>query len=151
MTSLTNEFFKNSACCYHGTVKNTLMKKLAQVGRLIFCTGIIGSLCIQRALAQTTLLPSDMENGGLGYKIASGEIHLSDLPAFIAYFINFGIVIAAAVCLLFLVIGGYRYIVGGVVEAQREQGKQTIMYAIIGLVVSALAWTIVNTVQLLVT
>jgi hypothetical protein len=55
------------------------------------------------------------------------------------------------VCLLFLVIGGYRYIVGGVVEAQREQGKQTIMYAIIGLVVSALAWTIVNTVQLLVT
>ena len=53
--------------------------------------------------------------------------------------------------LLFLVIGGYRYLIGGVMQSQREQGKNTIMYAIIGLVLALLSWAIVNTVQLLVT
>ncbi len=127
------------------------MKKVIRILHSLAFATITVLLFAHRALAQTTLLPSDMKEGGLGQKIASGDIHLSDLPEFITYFINFGITIAAAVCLLFLVIGGYRYIVGGVIEAQREQGKQTIMYAIIGLVVSILAWTIVNTVQLLVT
>ena len=100
------------------------------------------------AFAQTTLLPG---SGPLAEKIQSGQIHLSDLPAFIVYFINFGIVIAGSLSLLFLVIGGYRYIIGGIMQSEREEGKNTVIYAIIGLVVSLLAWAILNIVQLLVT
>ena len=106
------------------------------------------NLLIAKALAAPTILP---EGGDLANKIRSGNIHLTDLPAFIAKFIDFGIIMAGSICLLFLVIGGYRYIVGGIVQSQREQGKQTIMYALIGLIVSLLSWAIVNTVQLLVT
>lgn len=102
---------------------------------------------VPQAQAQPTLLPT----GELGNKIQSGEIHLSDIPLFITHFINFGVTIAGAISILFLVIGGYRYIVGGIIQSQREQGKQTIMYALIGLIISVLSWAIVNTIQLLVT
>ena len=100
------------------------------------------------AQAQVTILPG---TGELAEKIQTGEIHLTDLPLFIIEFINFGLIIAGSISLLFLVIGGYRYIIGGVVQAQREQGKNTIIYALLGLVIALLSWAIVNTVQLLVT
>jgi hypothetical protein len=110
---------------------------------------VIAIANVQTVHAQVTILPGG--DHPLAQKIRTGDISLTDIPAFIAYFINIGAILAASVSMLFLVIGGYRYIVGGVMQSEREQGKNTIMYAIIGLIVSLLSWAIVNTVQLLVT
>lgn len=122
---------------------------------VIIAVFILALVMPTSAFAQTTLLPNpastDTAEQTLAGKIQSGQIHLSDIPAFIVYFINFGIVIAGSLSLLFLVIGGYRYIIGGIMQSEREEGKNTVIYAIIGLVVSLLAWAIVNIVQLLVT
>lgn len=125
---------------------------------LAICIGILLLSGTHVALAQNTttsviptLLPGPSQDADLAQKIRSGEIHLTDIPRFISYFINFGVTIAGSISILFLVIGGYRYIVGGVIQSQREQGKQTIMYALIGLILSILSWAIVNTIQLLVT
>jgi hypothetical protein len=116
----------------------------------LYTTLLILIAGIPQAFAQTTptILPTTED---LAQKIQSGDIHLSDIPKFIAHFIDFGLIIAGSISLLFLVIGGYRFIIGGVMQSQREQGKQTILYAIIGLVLSLLSWAIVNTIQLLVT
>lgn len=95
-----------------------------------------------------TALP---ESGGLVEKIKTGQVSLSDIPSFITYYIEVGIAVAGIVAFLMLLVGGYQYIVGGVYSDMKEQGKQTITYAISGLVLSMLAYGIVTLVQLFAT
>lgn len=54
------------------------------------------------------------------------------------------LVIAALAALVFLIIGGFRYIFSQGDEDQTETAKNTILYAIIGLIVIALAAAVVN-------
>jgi len=101
---------------------------------------------IQKAFAQNlSLLPSQ---GDLVNKIRTGDIHLSDIPAFISYFIEISIAFAGMIAFLMIIVGGYQYIIGGVYSDMREQGKTTLIYAISGFVLSLLAYAIVNLVQL---
>jgi hypothetical protein len=57
---------------------------------------------------------------------------------------NIAFTLIGSVSLLFLIIGGFRYMTAGGSEEQATAGKKTIMYAILGLVVVILATTIVN-------
>lgn len=82
----------------------------------------------------------------LGCTIKTGDIQLWMIPFFIIYLINFLLMMAGIISVLMLVIGGYLYIIGSA-QGQSDKGKQTIMYSIIGLVVTLLAWIIVNVVQ----
>lgn len=91
------------------------------------------------------------ETGTLANKIKSGDIHLSDIPGFISYFIQIGIMLAAIVSFLMILVGGYQYIIGGVYSEQREKGKQTLIYAVSGFILSMLAYAIVTLVQLFAT
>ncbi|MGE3278740.1 MAG: hypothetical protein AB7J40_02995 [Candidatus Altimarinota bacterium] len=101
---------------------------------------------INKALANNlSLLPG---SGNLADKIRSGDIHLSDIPAFISYFIEIAIIFAGMIAFLMIIVGGYQYIVGGIYSDMREQGKTTLIYAISGFVLSLLAYAIVNLVQL---
>lgn len=95
-----------------------------------------------------SVLPS---TPGLKEKIQSGDIHLSDIPDFITYFIKTGIMAAGIISFLMLLIGGYQYIIGGVYSEMKEKGKNTLFYAITGLIVSMLAYAIVTIVQLFAT
>ena len=52
------------------------------------------------------------------------------------------------VAFIMLLVGGYQYIIGGVYSDMREQGKNTLMYAIGGFVLALLAYGIVTIVQL---
>jgi hypothetical protein len=103
---------------------------------------------INRVLAQT-ILPSG--DNPLAEKIKTGDISLSDIPAFISYFISIGIVAAGTIAFLMILVGGYQYIIGGVYSEMREKGKTTLIYAISGFVLSLLAYGIVTLVQLGVT
>jgi len=114
-------------------------------------------MMIQKAFANgISLLPSPnlpCEENSTGYgclaqKIRSGDIHLSDVPAFITYFIEMAIILAGIVAFLMIIIGGYQYIVGGIYSDMREQGKTTLIYAISGFVLALLSYAIVNLVQL---
>ena len=95
-----------------------------------------------------SLLP---QSGELAEAIRTGEIHLYHIPEFISYFIEVAIIAAGTISFLMLLIGGYQYIVGGVYSDMRDQGKTTITYAIVGLVLSMLSYAIVSIVQLFVT
>ena len=56
---------------------------------------------------------------------------------------------AAAIVVLFMIIGGFLYITSAGDTGRAEQGKNTITYAVVGLVVIIVAYTIAQTVQLI--
>ena len=81
----------------------------------------------------------------LGIKYA-GEVGLpkGDLPELILNIVNVALLLAAVVALAFLVYGGFRYITSRGEERDVEAAKDTITYAVIGLVVLGIAAAIVN-------
>jgi hypothetical protein len=89
-------------------------------------------------------------NDVLGCAIMTGRIKMAYLSIFIFYVLRLATVSASSVSIIFIMIGGYKYIIGAITE-NKDEGKRTIIYAIVGLVVSTLAWVIVNIVQTLVT
>ena len=68
----------------------------------------------------------------------------SDLGDSIIGILNGVIGIIAAVCVVIIVIGGVQYMTSSGDAGKVKKAKDTILYAIIGLVVCALAATIVN-------
>ncbi len=105
------------------------------------------------ALAQGVIpsaLPSGNENigGSGGYcigladMIRSGNIHLWNLPCFVKYFTQTLIGIAGTVSVVFVMIGGFKYIVLG--EEGKAKAKSTITHALIGLAISLMAWIVVD-------
>jgi len=60
--------------------------------------------------------------------------------------IDWALGIGGLIAVLVLVIGGIRYIVAAGNETQIKAAKNTIIYALIGLVIIILAWVIVRTI-----
>jgi len=79
----------------------------------------------------------------LGCAIKTGKISLSMIPFFITYFANFLLSISGIICVLFIVLGGYFYIYGGMTE-QKDKGKKFIFNALKGMVFSILSWVVVS-------
>ena len=65
-------------------------------------------------------------------------------PDMIEIVINTALYVLGMVAVLMIVIGGIRYTTSGGNSAQTKSAKDTILYAVIGLVVAILAYTIVN-------
>lgn len=88
-------------------------------------------------------------NGGttkqlnLGGQGLGGQGAVSTLQTVIESLMIFG----GAVAVLFLIIGGYRYITSGGNQQQTESARHTILYAVIGLAVVMLAATILILIQ----
>lgn len=68
----------------------------------------------------------------------------TNLPALIKSIINILLYIAGAVAVVMLILGGIRYITSNGKQDQVTAAKNTIMYAIIGLIVVILAYAIVQ-------
>lgn len=94
--------------------------------------------------------PPDERANLLGCAITTGRVSLGMIPYFISYITNFLLAIISLICVLFIVIGGYGYIYGGLTE-NKEKGKKTIMHALMGVGVASLAWVIVNVIMAAVT
>lgn len=85
----------------------------------------------------------DAKENLLGCAIKTGRISLAIIPFFITYIINFILSLIGLVAVLFIVIGGYRYVFGGLTD-DKDKGKKTIKDALVGMAVALLAWSIVN-------
>jgi len=79
----------------------------------------------------------------LGCAIKTGRISLNMLPYFIKYIADFALGLSGLIAVLFIVIGGYFYVWGGLTD-NKEKGKKTIINALIGMSVAILSWTIVS-------
>lgn len=60
------------------------------------------------------------------------------------YIINLLLFVAGIIAVLFIIIGGYQYIMSGANEELAEQGKKTLQNAVIGIVIIVLSYTIVS-------
>jgi amino acid transporter len=72
------------------------------------------------------------------------DTSLADL---ITTVINALLIFAGAVAVLFLIIGGFRYVVSAGNADQVEGAKKTILYAIVGLIIIFVAFVLVQLIQ----
>ncbi|MBN2087854.1 hypothetical protein JW758_05925 [Candidatus Peregrinibacteria bacterium] len=129
----------------------TSMQKLFKVMLLISFVMLVFSVPVTFAQSSApSVLPSDdFDIGGYGdactglaQRIRTGDITLEQIPCFIKYFSQTLIAIAGSLSVIFVMIGGYKYVVGS--DEQKDVAKKTITYALIGLAVSLSAWILVD-------
>ncbi|MCD6109294.1 hypothetical protein J7J83_00855 [bacterium] len=87
----------------------------------------------------------------LACSIKTGRIHFWMIPYFIVYIIEFLTGIAGLIAILFIVIGGYQLVISGANDSLKDSAKNTIKNALTGLVLTLIAWTVVNLIQYIVT
>lgn len=129
---------------------------------LILFIGFFASTLTPMASAQSnfappTLLPGDNTDlGGYGdaciglaNKIRTGDLSLRQIPCFIKYFSKTLIALAGSLAVIFIMIGGYRYVLGA--DEAKDEAKRTILYALIGLAVTLLSWIMIDIVLQLIT
>jgi hypothetical protein len=58
--------------------------------------------------------------------------------------LNGAFVLAGAICVLFVVVGGIRYVMSEGQPGKIEQAKNTVVYALVGLAVTAIAFMLVR-------
>jgi amino acid transporter len=75
----------------------------------------------------------------------------TSIPQIFRTIINWALGIAFGVAVIFLIIGGFRYITAGGNEESVEKGKSSVINALIGIVIIVLSYVIVNVVANLVT
>jgi len=96
------------------------------------------------------VIPS--ENGAseatkaLSHRIKTGQVGLGDIVIILVKMIDLITKLAGTIAVLFLIYGGYQYMIGGITD-DKEGAKKTIQYAVMGLIVTFLAYVIVNLVQ----
>lgn len=111
---------------------------------------------LKNVLGERTLLdkvktaPPEIRSDILSCAVKTGRVHLWMLPYYITYIVNFLIYISGTVAVLFVLLGGFWYMTGGITD-DKEKGKKTITYALMGLVITLLAWIIVNIIMVQVT
>lgn len=68
----------------------------------------------------------------------------TDLTGLIKKVINILLFLTGAVAVIMIIIGGIRYVTSGGEQAQITGAKNTILYAVVGLVVASMAFAVVN-------
>lgn len=86
----------------------------------------------------------------LGCAIKTGRVSLQMIPHFISFFANFLLAMSGLISVLFIMIGGFMYIYGGLTD-QKERGKKYIYHALLGMVLALMAWTIVTVIMIALT
>ncbi len=98
---------------------------------------------LQNSLADSSKAEPGPRDDLLGCAIKTGKISFDMIPYFITYIVNFLLSLVGLVCVLFIVLGGYYYVFGGLSE-DKDKGKKTIEHALMGMALALLSWTIVN-------
>ncbi len=107
---------------------------------------------VQNAWAQVSsdfdgIIPShtdkDIAVNELANRVEMGELHVTDILYFIVKLIDLVSALAGTLSVLMLLYGGFQYMISGLND-DKESAKKTIRYALTGLVVSFLAYLIVN-------
>lgn len=101
------------------------MKKLIRIGYTALAMSPIGVLAI----------PVDCPD-------ELGDACKNDLPGMITLISNTVLLLVGIIAVLFLIIGGFQYISSGGNPEQVNKAKNTIFYAIIGIVITLLAYVL---------
>lgn len=116
------------------------IKQFIAIGALVFVAGVF--LSPQLVLAEPINPADSIKQGvnGAGGTSAGGNA----LNRGIKTVVNILLFIIGAIAVIMVVIGGLRYTLSGGDASAVSAAKNTILYAIVGLVVAILAYAIVN-------
>ncbi len=126
---------------------NTSVLQNPSVKRVL---GIIAAVAVVMTLAgvmvasQTAEAKSAIEIDTGNTKLANARS--SDLKSDITTIINYGLGFAGLIAVIFLLYGGIMYIISGGEQDRIDTAKNTIIYAIVGLIVIMLAFVVVSAV-----
>jgi len=76
--------------------------------------------------------------------ISTGQPFFCTASELILKVINYALIMAGTIAVLFLIVGGFWYLTSAGNEEQAEKGKKTLINSIIGLVVIVLSFAIVR-------
>ncbi len=126
-------------------MKNKYKKIIA--GLIIFCLGGIGSLVQAADITSAETIISKPVGAGIlpgsgneGVDIKSSIIFTKIIP----FLISWGINLAIALTVLVIIYGGYLLLTSFSDEERRTRGIQTLIYGLIGLVITLTAYGIVT-------
>lgn len=111
---------------------------------------IVPAFALSMGVLAAPMMPADNVSAlGLrdGADSAQGEDQASDIEGQGGIFqqiVNILLFLIGAVAVIMLVIGGFRYVISGGDQSQVTSAKNTILYAIVGIVVAFLAYAAVN-------
>lgn len=116
------------------------MKKVSvsQIVNIITIIAMLAMVVAPLAVSAQYVDPDDSKAGGV-----AKDTNLKDL---LVRVINVLLGIAGLVAVIFLIVGGFRYITAGGNEEAAESGKKAIVNAIIGIVIIILSFVIVRVV-----
>lgn len=119
------------------------MKKLKQL--IIGLAAIVGIATVPVVPALAVVQCTSPANcAQTGVNNAGGTTQKTTLPDVIKTVINIIVYILGAISVIMIIIGGVRYVVSGGDSSAVKGAKDTILYAIVGLVIALLAYAIVN-------
>lgn len=101
------------------------------------------ALAVPAYAATTAVDPSAQIQEGID-KAGGGKATADDLPAMIQNIINVLLFLIGTISVVMIIVGGIRYVTSNGDQAQVKAAKDTIMYAVVGVVVALLAFAIVN-------
>jgi len=113
------------------------MSKLKKVQRLAIVTG-------SSAVALMPLAAHAVTDASEGADLAQPTGTSSDLQVQVKNVTNTMLLVIGIVAVIMLIIGGFRYVLSNGNEKATVAAKDTILYAIIGIVVALLSFAIVN-------
>ncbi len=98
---------------------------------------------VPAAMAQWTpsLIPAE---GVPGCDFMSGRVTADCIPFYMAHLIKTIFAATGAICIIMILISGYKFALGGVTGGDSSDAKETLKWAIIGMIVSALAFFIID-------
>lgn len=115
------------------------MKKI----KLFFATlAIVVGVGALVPTAATYASPASQIDGGAGQVIDTGSS--VDLPTMIKRIIDILLFAIGAVAVIMIIFGAFRYVLSGGDSSSVTAAKNTILYAVVGLVVAILAYAIVH-------
>lgn len=111
---------------------------------LIFALGLVAlPLTASSANAADSNDPTSQISQGTS-QIGGGDANTDDLPAQIKNITNVLLFVLGAIAVIVIIIGGIRYTTSNGDPQAIKGAKDTILYAVVGLVVAILAFAIVN-------
>lgn len=111
---------------------------------------IVPALAFAFSAASTAVVPADVFAGSPlseGAQRAQGQGTANNIDGNAGIFrtiTNILLFLIGAVAVIMLVIGGFRYVISGGDQSQVTSAKNTILYAIIGIIVAFLSYAAVN-------
>lgn len=118
------------------------MKKIKAT--LIALAVLVSTVTIAPALPTYASDASNAISSGAGAATPSGTPSGVSLNSMIARVVDTLLFILGAVAVIMIIIGAFRYVTSGGDSGAITAAKNTILYAVIGLVVAILAYAIVN-------